>query len=284
MSATVLDGRALAKRLNQRLKQRAAELPRPPGLAVVLMGEDPASQVYVKRKGVVAERLGFHHQQLNLGADEPLERLFDVVDALNEADEVDGVLVQLPLPRGLDGRLATERIRPEKDVDGLTTRSAGLLLQGRASLTPCTPRGCMALLEEAGIDLEGREACVLGRSNLVGRPVAHLLEQSNATVTVCHSRTRDLAGVVARSDVVIAAIGRAELVKGDWIKPGAAVIDVGVNRMPDGSLAGDVEFAAAAERASVITPVPGGVGPLTVAMLMENTYRAAAGRLGISVA
>ncbi|MBX2803821.1 MAG: bifunctional 5,10-methylenetetrahydrofolate dehydrogenase/5,10-methenyltetrahydrofolate cyclohydrolase [Myxococcales bacterium] len=275
MTAQVLDGRALARQLNKALKQRAAELARPPGLAVILAGEDPASQVYVRMKGRVAERLGFHHQQIDLPADTSLDTILSTVDRLNQDDSVDGILVQLPLPGGLDGRVATERVLPDKDVDGLTSVNAGLLSQGRPHLVSCTPFGVMRLLESSGIALEGLDACVIGRSNLVGRPVAHLLEQRNATVTQCHSRTRDLPEIVKRSDVVVAAIGRSNHVKGEWIKPGAVVIDVGVNRMEDGSLIGDVEYDAAAQRAAAITPVPGGVGPMTIAMLMENTYKAA---------
>ena len=282
MSARVLDGRALARRLNQALKQTATRLPRPPGLAVVLVGEDPASQVYVKRKGVVAERIGFHHRQIDLPASTSMDTILGVIDELNADAAIDGILLQLPLPGGLDGRIGTERIQPEKDVDGLTIGSAGLIMQGRPHMVPCTPKGCMALIAEAGVEIEGATACVLGRSNLVGRPVAHLLEQANATVTQCHSRTRNVAEVVGRSDIVVAAIGKANFVKGEWIKPGAVVIDVGINRMPDGSLIGDVAYEAAAERAGAITPVPGGVGPLTVAMLMDNTYRASARAQGIA--
>ncbi|HHO53371.1 MAG TPA: bifunctional 5,10-methylenetetrahydrofolate dehydrogenase/5,10-methenyltetrahydrofolate cyclohydrolase [Deltaproteobacteria bacterium] len=280
MSARILDGRALARRLNQALKIRAAELPRPPGLGVVLVGEDPASRVYVRRKGIVAERLGFLHRQHDLPADSSLERIQGVVAELNDDPAIDGILVQLPLPGGLDGRLVTEWIEPDKDVDGLTTISAGLLAQGRPHLIPCTPLGILRLLEEAEVSLEGLDAVVIGRSNLVGRPVAHLLEQANATVTQCHSRTRDLAGIVGRSDVVVAALGHPGAVEGEWIRPGAVVIDVGVNRLEDGTLAGDVGFEVAAQRASAITPVPGGVGPMTIAMLMENTLRASAQRQG----
>ncbi len=277
--AEILDGKALAQRLNQALAGRVAELPRPPGLAVVLVGSDPASEIYVRRKGQVAARLGFHHRQIDLPADTPQAELELVIDALNADPLIDGILVQLPLPDGLDADRIVNRIDPDKDVDGFTDLSAGRLARGRPGLVACTPKGVMRLIELSGIHLSGTAACVVGRSNIVGRPMAQLLEQANATVTVCHSRTRDLRAVVAASDVVVVAIGRAELVEGAWIKPGAVVIDVGMNRRDDGTLVGDVGFEAAAERAGAITPVPGGVGPMTIAMLMENTFEAARRRL-----
>lgn len=247
---------------------------RAPGLAVVLVGQDPASQVYVRRKGIVAGRLGFHHRQIDLPATASMAQILDQIDSLNADPAIDGILLQLPLPAGLDGRTATDRIAPDKDVDGLTTASTGRLAQGMNGFVPCTPRGCMVLLEEAGATLEGSSACVIGRSNLVGRPVARLLEHANATVTLCHSRTRQVDEIVRASDVVVAAVGRPDFVKGEWIKAGAVVIDVGINRTSDGGLVGDVAYASAAERASAITPVPGGVGPMTVAMLMANTFLA----------
>lgn len=279
MSATVLDGKALSKRLNKALKQRIdadreAGAERPPGLAVVLVGEDPASQVYVRMKGRVAERIGMGHWQIDLPADTSQEALEAQIAALNADERVDGILLQLPLPKGLDALSATECIAPEKDVDGLTIGSIGRLAQGNRNLVPCTPKGVMRLIEEAGIETEGREAVVIGRSNLVGRPLAMLLEQANCTVTVCHSRTRDLPRIVGRSDIVVAAIGRPEHVLGEWVRDGAVVIDVGVNRLEDGSLVGDVQYGAASSHASAITPVPGGVGPMTIAMLMANTYEA----------
>lgn len=283
MTARLLDGKALAKTLNQRLAARARALPRPPGLAVILVGADPASQVYVRRKGEVAERLGFGHLQVDLPDDTPMEALLARIDALNADPTVDGILVQLPLPGGLDGRVATERIDPDKDVDGLTTLNAGALAQGRPRLVPCTPLGVMRILQDAGFDPAGREAVVLGRSNLFGRPMAQLLEQANATVTVAHSRTADLPSVVRRAELVVAAVGRPELVRADWVRPGATVIDVGINRLPDGRIVGDVATDEVAEVAAAITPVPGGVGPLTIAMLMENTFRASARRQGLPV-
>ncbi len=279
MSATILDGKALSKRLNKALKlridaDREEGAERPPGLAVILVGADPASQVYVRMKGKVAGRIGMGHWQIDLPADTTQAELEAKIAELNADDRVDGILLQLPLPKGLDALSATECIAPDKDVDGLTIGSIGHLAQGNRTLVPCTPKGVMRLIEEAGIETEGREAVVIGRSNLVGRPLAMLLEQANCTVTVCHSRTRDLPRVVGRSDIVIAAIGRPEHVKAEWIRDGAVVIDVGVNRLDDGSLVGDVEFEPAVERASAITPVPGGVGPMTIAMLMANTYEA----------
>lgn len=283
MTARLLDGRALGRSLNKALKGRAAALSRPPGLAVVLVGDDPASQVYVRRKGIVAGRLGFGHWQVDLPAATTQGELLAVLDDLQSRDEVDGVLVQLPLPRHFSEDAIIARIEPARDVDGFHPVNAGLLAMGRPGIVSCTPLGVMRLLEHGEVSLEGANAVVIGRSNIVGRPVAHLLEQRNATVTVCHSRTRDLPGVVSRADVVVAAVGRAELVRGEWLKPGAAVIDVGINRLDDGRLAGDVHFESAVEVAGAITPVPGGVGPMTISMLMENTWRCSARRQGLDV-
>ncbi len=274
MPAIELDGRALSKRMNKDLKRRAARLPRRPGLAVVLVGADPASQVYVNRKGVVAGRIGFVHEQIDLPADTTQRILHDVVDALAEDPAVDGILVQMPLPRGLDANAVMDRIPVGKDVDGFTPPNTGLLSQGRANLVACTPLGVMKLLADADVPLSGKEAVVIGRSNIVGRPMAMLLEQANCTVTVCHSRTGDLEAHVRAADVVVAAVGVAELVRGSWVKPGAAVVDVGMNRLDDGRLVGDVAYEEVVEVAGWLTPVPGGVGPMTIAMLMENTYRA----------
>ncbi len=276
----LLDGKALRGVRNQVLKARVPSLARPPGLAVVLVGEDPASQVYVRTKGTVAERIGFHHRQIDLPADSSQAVVEATVDALNADPAIDGILVQLPLPAHLDSKAVVERIDPDKDVDGLTAASLGRLMQGRPVMVPCTPLGVMRLLESAEVPLEGATACVIGRSILVGRPIAALLEQANATVTLCHSRTRDLESIVRRSEIVVAAIGRPEAIPGAWIREGATVIDVGINRLDDGRLVGDVAFASASERAGAITPVPGGVGPMTIAMLMENTFRASVRRQG----
>jgi len=278
--AQIIDGRAIGRSLNQALKARVPTLPRPPGLAVVLVGTDPASQIYVNLKGRVAERLGFHHRQLDLPETTSQGDLRGLIDTLNADEEIDGILVQLPLPGGLDAWDLVDRIDPGKDVDGLSDRNAGRLSQARPTLVPCTPMGIMHLLDHVGVAPKGLRACVVGRSNIVGRPMAQLLEHAHATVTVCHSRTRDLREIVQASDIVVAAVGSPELVRGAWIKEGAVVIDVGMNRLDDGSLVGDVEFEPAAERASAITPVPGGVGPMTIAMLMQNTFVASAARQG----
>lgn len=280
MSARILDGAAMARSWNQALAAEIRSFPRPIGLAVVLVGADPASQVYVRRKGEVAHRLGLHHRQLDLPADASMEQILGVVDALNADPAIDGILVQLPLPNGLDGRVVTERIHPDKDVDGLTTLNTGALAQGRPRLVPCTPAGVMRMLSAAEVALEGREVVVIGRSNLFGRPMAMLLEQANATVTIAHSRTRDLSAVTRRAEVVIAAVGRPRTLGADGVRPGATVIDVGINRLPDGTLCGDVDFDAVSAVAGAITPVPGGVGPTTIAMLMANTVRAARLRAG----
>lgn len=276
--AILLNGRKLAKQLNQgSVKPQAAELPRPPGLAVLLVGEDPASEVYVRRKGLVAERVGFTHRQITLPADTPEDVVLGHVRDLNNDDSVDGILVQLPLPKHIDSTLVLNAIDPSKDVDGFHPVNAGLLAQGRPQFVACTPKGCMELLRE--VPLSGKEAVVVGRSNIVGRPMAMLLEQANCTVTVCHSRTQDLRKHVARADVLVAAIGRPKHIPGEWVKEGAAVVDVGINRVEDGSLVGDVDFGPAEERAGWITPVPGGVGPMTIAMLMANTLQSAKQRL-----
>lgn len=278
--AILLDGGALARSLNQgRVKPLAATLPRPPGLAVILVGADAASQVYVRRKGLVAGRVGFHHLQLDRPPTITQSELLDLVLQLNADERIDGILIQLPLPAHIDADALLNAIDPSKDVDGFHPTNAGLLAQGRPRFVACTPKGCMELLAHAEVPLSGAEAVVVGRSNIVGRPMAMLLEQANCTVTVCHSRTRELEEHVRRADVVVAAIGRPRQIPGAWIKRGAAVVDVGINRLPDGSLTGDVDFETAVERAGWITPVPGGVGPMTIAMLMANTLHSAQLRL-----
>jgi methylenetetrahydrofolate dehydrogenase (NADP+)/methenyltetrahydrofolate cyclohydrolase len=245
------------------------------GLAVVLVGDDPASAVYVRSKAKDARECGITAFDHKLPADTSMETLLALVARLGADPAVHGILVQLPLPRHLDADQVIEAIPPHKDVDGLHPDHLGRVAQGRPRFVACTPAGCMRLLAEGGVALEGARAVVIGRSVLVGKPAALLLANASATVTLCHSRTRDLRGVVAEADVVVAAVGKAEMVRGDWIKPGAAVIDVGINRQADGTLIGDVAFAEARERASVITPVPGGVGPMTRACLLANTVRAA---------
>jgi len=273
-----MNGRLLAKERAAGLREAVSKLDRRPGLAVVLVGEDPASQVYVGKKTAACERLGLLHRQITLPADSSQEALLAQIDALNSDDSIDGILVQLPLPKGLDTNAVLDRIDPSKDVDGFHPENLGLLAQGRARFVACTPAGCMALLARWNVDLTGKSALVIGRSTIVGRPMSLLLDRANATVTVAHSRTPNLAERVAEADVVVAAIGRPEAIKGEWIKPGAVVVDVGINRLDDGRLVGDVEYEAAATRASLITPVPGGVGPMTISMLMSNTIDAATRR------
>ena len=277
--ATSMNGRALSRARNQALRPRIAALPRPPGLAVVLVGEDPASQVYVGRKARVAGRLGLHHQQYDLPADTPEVDLLALIDGLNADPAIDGILVQVPLPAHLDRQRVLDRIDPAKDVDGFHPWNMGLLAQGRPRFVACTPKGVMELLAEYRVPLQGKRAVVVGRSTIVGRPVSLLLDAANATVTVCHSRTVDLEARVREADIVVVAVGKPDAVLAAWIKPGAAVIDVGVNRLDDGSLVGDVGAGPELEAAAWITPVPGGVGPMTIAMLMANTVESAEGRL-----
>lgn len=280
MNVELLDGKTVARATLQSLRPRIEVLPRPPGIAVVRVGEDPASKVYVGRKTARAAKLGFRHEEIHLEASVSQQELEAVVDGLNADDGIDGILVQLPLPAGLDSTAILDRIDATKDVDGFHPNNAGHLSQGRARFVPCTPAGVMRILDHYGVELEGKQAVVIGRSNIVGRPMAMLLEQANCTVTVAHSRTRNLADLLAGADVVVAAIGRAHFVQGDWIRPGAVVVDVGINRIEDGTLVGDVDTEAASALAAAITPVPGGVGPMTIAMLMANTVTAAEQRLG----
>ena len=278
MTATVIDGKAVAARVRGEVAHAAAALRGrgvAPTLAVVLVGDDPASAVYVRNKTKAAREAGVDVRDHKLPATTTQDELAAVVRGLNEDDVVDGILVQLPLPSGLDEGAIIRAIDPRKDVDGLHPLSLGYLAQGRPRFVPCTPKGCMKLLAEAGAQLAGARAVVLGRSVLVGKPIALLLQNANATVTMCHSKTRGLVDEVRRAEIVIAAIGKPALVRGEWIADGAIVIDVGINRTGDGKLVGDVEYAAAAARAKAITPVPGGVGPMTVAMLMGNTLLAA---------
>ena len=282
MAATIIDGKAVAAEVRSRVAEgvkRFADAPDGgvPGLATVLVGDDPASHVYVGNKRKQTEEVGMRSIHHGLDAEIPEAELLALIAELNADDDVDGILVQLPLPDGIDQDAVIAAIDPAKDVDGLTAGSAGLLAQGRPGLVPCTPQGVMELLRHAGVGMQGVDAVVVGRSILVGRPLASLLLNASATVTVCHSRTRDLAAVCRRADVLVAAVGSPRLVQGDWVKPGAAVIDVGMNRADDG-LVGDVDFEAAREIAGAITPVPGGVGPMTIAMLLSNTLRAASAR------
>ncbi len=280
--ATVLDGRRLARLHNQSTRRLVAGLPRPPGLAVVMVGTDPASRIYVERKARVAERLGFAHRQVDLPPDISQERLLALVAELNRVQKVDGILVQLPLPGDLDGDAVLEAIDPAKDVDCFHPLNTGLLTLGRPRFVPCTAAAIMAILEHWGVGLSGRSATVVGRSPIVGRPVSLLLDRAGATVTVCHSRTPDLEPHVRAADILVLALGRPLAIPGRWVKPGAAVLDVGINRMPDGSLCGDLDYGHAMDRAAYITPVPGGVGPMTIAMLMRNTFLAASARQNVT--
>lgn len=276
--STILDGKVVAQAVRAEAA-RAVDALRArgvvPGLATVLVGDDPASRVYVGSKERACTEIGMQSIGQRLPATTRTAELVAVVQELNSRSDVHGILVQLPLPEGIDTDAVIQAIDPRKDVDGLTAISQGRLLAGLPGLRPCTPRGIMRLLAETGIALAGAHAVVVGRSLLVGKPVALLLLEQHATVTMCHSRTRDLAATVRAADVVVAAVGRPEMIRGDWIKEGAIVIDVGINRLATGKLVGDVEFTAAREHAAWITPVPGGVGPMTVAMLLANTVAAA---------
>lgn len=283
MIGQLIDGKAVAATVRGEVAIAAAALRTKnvaPCLAVVLVGDDPASAVYVRSKAKAAREANIDVRDHKLPATASQSELMALVRSLNEDPAVDGILVQMPLPKGLDSDAVIGSIDPAKDVDGLHPLSLGYLAQGRPTFVSCTPKGCMRLLREAHCNPEGMRAIVLGRSVLVGKPMAMLLQNANATVTMCHSKTRDLADEVRRADIVVAAIGRPEMVKGDWIKEGAIVLDVGINRKADGKLVGDVDFAAASQRARAITPVPGGVGPMTIACLLENTVEAAQRRRG----
>src|SRR5262245_3196086 len=276
--AILIDGKAVAARLRAEVTQAATELRATgaaPTLAVVLVGDDPASAIYVRNKTRAAREANVDVRDHRLPATATQAELGALIDSLNRDSGVDGILVQMPLPSPLDPDAVVRALDPGKDVDGLHPTNLDSLAQDRPRFVPCTPNGCMRLLREVDTPLDGARAVVIGRSLLVGKPIALLLSNANATVTMCHSRTRDLADEVRRADIVVAAVGRAELIRGEWIKPGAVVLDVGMNRKADGKLVGDVEFGPAAERARAITPVPGGVGPMTIAGLLENTVTAA---------
>jgi methylenetetrahydrofolate dehydrogenase (NADP+) / methenyltetrahydrofolate cyclohydrolase len=274
MSARIIDGKAVAAEVRGRVKAEVADMEVKPGLATILVGDDPASHVYVRNKIKACEEVGIRSIHHELDASVPEEDLAELITKLGEDDAVSGILLQLPVPGHIDADAMIELIHPDKDVDGLTTINAGRLVQGREGLVSCTPAGVMELLEHEGVDLRGAEAVVLGRSQLVGRPLASLLLARDATVTMCHSRTRNLAEVCSRADVLVAAVGRAALVTAEMVREGAVVIDVGINRTETG-LEGDVDFDAVAQKAAAITPVPGGVGPMTIAMLLVNTVKAA---------
>lgn len=278
MSAQLLDGKALAGTLRSALRDRIAarigRRERPPGLAVILIGENPASEVYVSNKRRACEDTGILSRAYDLPATTTQQRLLELIDELNADPEIDGILVQLPLPPHFDTEVVIERIRPDKDVDGFHPYNVGRLAVRLPLLRPCTPRGIMTLLDHTGVNLYGKEAVVVGASNIVGRPMSLELLLGGCTVTTCHRFTRDLAAHVGRAEVLVVAVGKPGLVRGEWIRPGAIVVDVGMNRTADGRLIGDVEFGPAAGRAAWITPVPGGVGPMTVATLLQNTVQA----------
>jgi methylenetetrahydrofolate dehydrogenase (NADP+)/methenyltetrahydrofolate cyclohydrolase len=281
MTARIIDGKAVAAALRARLAAEVAVLPFRPRLVVILVGDDPASSVYVRNKQKAAAEVGFADGTERLPAETPEAALLARIAALNDDPDVDGILVQLPLPRHIRAEAVIAAIDPAKDVDGFHPLNAGALAIGRPTLVPCTPKGVMTLLAAAGVPLVGARAVVLGRSAIVGRPMAALLTLADATVTLAHSRTKDLAAECRRADILVAAVGRAEMVRGDWVTPGAAVIDVGINHGADGRLVGDVAYDEAAAHAGWITPVPGGVGPMTIATLLENTVIAAKARRGL---
>jgi methylenetetrahydrofolate dehydrogenase (NADP+) / methenyltetrahydrofolate cyclohydrolase len=281
VSARIIDGKALAASLRASLAEHVAALPFRPGLAVVLVGDNPASAIYVRAKDRAASATGIATRTIRLPDDTSEAALLTVIARLNADPAVDGILVQLPLPAHISTPAAIEAVDPDKDVDGFHPLNAGRLASGRPGLVPCTPLGVMKLLAEGGIPLDGARALVLGRSSIVGRPLVALLLSANATVTVAHSRTRNLPAECRRAEVLVAAIGRPEQVPGEWIAPGTVVIDVGINRLPDGRLVGDVGFAEAVAVAGAITPVPGGVGPMTIACLLENTVTAALRRRAV---
>ena len=284
MIAQLIDGTAIAAKLRGEVGEAAQALRVrgvAPTLAVVLVGDDPASAVYVKSKAKAAREANVDVRDHKLPATATQAELMALVETLNRDPDVDGILVQLPLPRGLDSDAVIRALDPSKDVDGLHPTNLGYLAQGRPVFQPCTPKGCMRLLKEVGAELVGARAVVIGRSVLVGKPIALLLANANATVTMCHSKTVDLPGEVRRADIVVAAVGKPEMVRGDWIRDGAIVLDVGINRTAEGKIVGDVAFVEAAQRARAITPVPRGVGPMTIACLLENTVEAAARRRGL---
>lgn len=294
MTAQTIDGKAFSGKLVEKITTHVAELEAAhhftPGLAVVLVGEDPASEVYVRNKAERTKSCGMRSIEHRLPADTSQEALLALIEQMNIDNDIDGILVQLPLPEQIDDKAVIQAIAPEKDVDGFHVVNAGLLATGQQAIVPCTPYGCLMLLQDHFGDLSGLNAVVLGRSNIVGKPMAQLLLNANATVTIAHSRTRDLQAVCQRADILVAAVGRPEMVSGDWIKKGAVVIDVGINRIAapergEGKfrLTGDVDFASAAEKAAAITPVPGGVGPMTIACLLRNTLVAATRRRDIAI-
>ncbi|MGC8684545.1 MAG: bifunctional methylenetetrahydrofolate dehydrogenase/methenyltetrahydrofolate cyclohydrolase FolD [bacterium] len=276
--AQIIDGKSVAAEIKLEVKEQVARLKAQynviPGLAVILVGDDPASTIYVRNKQKACDEVGIHSRTFSFSADVEQKELEILINELNKNPQYNGILVQMPLPKPLDARTLINLINPDKDVDGLVPSNMGKLVIGEQALYPCTPLGIMALLQRYAIPVSGAHAVIVGRSNLVGKPLSLMLLSANATVTVCHTKTRDLAEIVKQADILVAAAGRKGLIKGEWIKQGAAVIDVGTNRTESGKLTGDVEFEQAEKRASFITPVPGGVGPMTIAMLLNNTLAA----------
>lgn len=279
MTAQIIDGKAMASQLRQNIKAQVKAMPRRPGLAVILVGKDPASQIYIRHKRKACNQAGFLARDYDLPESTPQEEILALIGLLNEDPEIDGILVQLPLPSRIDTEEVIERIRPEKDVDGFHPHNIGRLALRSPLLRPCTSRGIMTLLESIDQSILGKHAVVVGASNLVGRPASLELLLAGCTVTICHRFTKDVESQVGQGDILVAAAGKPGLIQGQWIKPGAMVFDVGINRLEDGRLMGDVDFASATQRAGWITPVPGGVGPMTVAMLLQNTLEVAQKKL-----
>ncbi|MBQ9080251.1 MAG: bifunctional methylenetetrahydrofolate dehydrogenase/methenyltetrahydrofolate cyclohydrolase FolD [Clostridia bacterium] len=277
--AKIIDGKAISAQMRVEISERCAEYVArtgtKPGLAVIIVGDDPASKVYVRNKKLACEQVGFYSEEIALPAETDMDSLRSVIERLNADDKIHGILVQLPLPPQLDEGEVIMMIDPRKDVDAFHPANVGRVMSGGYTFVPCTPAGVMELLKRSGVDIAGRECVVVGRSNIVGKPMAMLLLEANGTVTVCHSRTRDLAEVCRRADILVSAVGKPHFITADMVKPGAVVIDVGINRLPNGKLAGDVDFDAVEPIASYITPVPGGVGPMTITMLLRNTLTAA---------
>jgi methylenetetrahydrofolate dehydrogenase (NADP+)/methenyltetrahydrofolate cyclohydrolase len=285
MSASIIDGKALSEQIREGLKREVDSLRERgvvPGLTVILVGDDPASQIYVRNKAKSCEKIGIRSDVIRMPGDTHEDELLSVIDGLNRNPEVHGILVQLPLPGHINEEKVLLAISPEKDVDGFHPVNVGNLSIGRDAFLPCTPAGCIELIRSTGTEIAGKRAVVIGRSNIVGKPMAMLLLRENATVTICHSRTNGIEEVVRQADIVVAAVGKANLVKKHWVKPGAVVIDVGMNRLADGKLAGDVDFADVQGVAGYITPVPGGVGPMTITMLLKNTIESARRTAGLS--
>ncbi len=275
MAAKIIDGKTISAAVKEQVRAEIERDRIKAGLAVVIVGDDPASRVYVNNKKKACELCGIQSFEYALPAETSEEQLLELVDTLNSDDKVNGILVQLPLPKHLDEKKVIERISPLKDVDAFHEMNVGKIMIGNYAFLPCTPAGCMELIRSTGVDIAGKECVVIGRSNIVGKPMAMLLLHANGTVTVCHSKTHDLPEVCRRADILIAAVGKPNFVTADMVKPGAVVIDVGINRMENGKLCGDVKFDEVSEKAGFITPVPGGVGPMTIAMLMRNTLTAA---------